>query len=100
VLVVAGIVALALVAAVTGGVIFLVAGAPITLVDAAWSGLLAGGLVKSVRRMDEPDWESTVLRSTWKPFAAIAVVVVAAGMAIAHVAPGARTLGEVLMLVR
>ena len=100
VLVVVGIVALMVLAVATGGVVYLVSAAPGMLVDAAFGGMLAGGLVKSVRRMGEPDWEGSVLRSTWKPFAAIAIVVLGAAIAFQWVAPGARTLGDVLMRVR
>jgi len=99
-LVVLGIVLLALLAGIGGGVVFLIVSAPHLLADAAFSALLAGGLVKSIRRIDEGDWEGSVLRSTWKPLAIVALVTVVAGI-VAHVAaPGARTLGEVLMLVR
>ncbi|MEO8302646.1 MAG: hypothetical protein ABI724_00865 [Betaproteobacteria bacterium] len=100
VLVVVGFVALVVLAVAAGGVAYLVLAAPGMLVDAAFGGLLAGGLVKSVRRMGEPDWEGSVLRSTWKPFTAISIVVLGASAALQWVAPGARTLGEVLMLVR
>jgi hypothetical protein len=99
-LVVIGLVILALVAVVTGAAVYLFMLAPILLVDAAFNALLAGGLVKSVRRMDEPDWEGSVLHATWKPFAVVAVIAVVAGIAVGMVAPGARTLGEVLLMVR
>ena len=95
-----GIVLLALLAAIGGGVAFLIVAAPHVLADAAFSALLAGGLVKSVRRMDEPDWEGTVLHATWKPLALVAALTLVAGYVAQYVAPGARTLGEVLMLLR
>jgi len=98
--VILGVVLLALLAAIGGGVAFLIVAAPHMLADAAFSALLAGGLVKSVRRMDEPDWEGSVLQATWKPLAIVAVLVVIAGFTAQFFAPGARTLGEVLMLLR
>ena len=88
----------ALVSAIAGGVVVLVIGAPAMLVDTAFSALLAGGLVKHVRRMDESDWEGSVLRSTWKAFAGVAVLALITGIVAHYAAPGARTLGEVLML--
>lgn len=99
-LVVIAIVVLALIGVIAGGAVYMFILAPALLVDAAFNALLAGGLVKSVRRMDEPDWEGSVLRSTWKPFALVAVIAVVAAVIVAQLMPGARTLGEVLMLLR
>jgi len=99
-LVVLGILALAAVAVMLGGVVYLVVGAPAMLADTAFSAMLAGGLVKHVRRMDEFDWEGSVLRSTWKPFLGVVVMAIATGEVAHYVVPGARTLGEVLMLYR
>ena len=98
--VVLGVVLLALLAAIGGGVAFLIIAAPHLLADAAFSALLAGGLVTSVRRMDEPDWGGSVLHATWKPLAVVVLLTVIAGVVAQNVAPGARTLGEVLMLLR
>jgi len=97
-LVVLGALVLALVFAIAGGVALLVIGAPAMLVDTAFSALLAGGLVKHVRRMDESDWEGSVLRSTWKAFAGVAALALITGIVAHYAAPGARTLDEVLML--
>jgi hypothetical protein len=99
-LLVLGIVVLAAVAVTMGGVVYLVVGAPAILVDTAFSALLAGGLVKHVRRMDEFDWEGSVIRSTWKPFLGVVTMAIVAGTVAHYVMPGARTLGEVLMLYR
>jgi len=81
-------------------VIYLVVGAPAMLADTAFSALLAGGLVKHVRRMNELDWEGSVIRSTWKPFLGVAAMAILAGIVAHYVVPGARTLGEVLMLYK
>lgn len=99
-LAVAALLLLALLAAIGGGVVFLIVAAPHMLADAAFSALLAAGLVKSVRRMDEPDWEGSVLHATWKPLLLVAAVTLAAGIVATVAFPGARTLGEILMLVR
>ncbi len=50
--------------------------------------------------MDEPDWGGSVLHATWKPLAVVVLLTVIAGVVAQNVAPGARTLGEVLMLLR
>jgi hypothetical protein len=97
-LAVLGALVLALLATIAGGVVVLVVAAPAMLVDTAFSALLAGGLVKHVRRMDEPDWEGSVIRSTWKPFAGVAALALVTGIVAHYAAPGARTLGEVMML--
>jgi len=99
-LVIVGAVLLLLLVAIGGGVVMLIAAAPHTLADAAFSTLLAGGLVKSVRRMDESDWEGSVLRATWKPLAAVAAVTLVAGVVAQALMPGTRTLAEILMLSR
>ena len=41
-----------------------------------------------------------MLRSTWKPFLGVVVMAIATGEVAHYVVPGARTLGEVLMLYR
>ena len=99
-LVILGILALAAVAVMMGGMVYLVVGAPAVLADTAFSAMLAGGLVKHVRRMDEFDWEGSVFRSTWKPFLGVVVMAIVTGEVAHYVVPGARTLGEVLMLYR
>jgi hypothetical protein len=99
-LIILGILALAAVAVMMGGMLYLVIGAPAMLADAAFSAMLAGGLVKHVRRMDEFDWEGSVFRSTWKPFLGVVIMAIVTGEVAHYVVPGARTLGEVLMLYR
>ncbi len=99
-IVILGILVVALIATVAGSAFYLIAIAPGMLADTAFSAMLAGGLVHKVRRMDEFDWEGSVLKFTWKPFAAVAAFAVVAGLWAAHIAPGARTLGEILMQYR
>lgn len=95
-----GILVVALIATIAGSAVYLIMIAPGMLADAAFSAMLAGGLIHKVRRMDEFDWEGSVLKSTWKTFAAVAVFALAAGLFAQHIAPGARTLSEILMLYR
>jgi hypothetical protein len=99
-LVIVGLLALAAIAAALFSVIYLLIGAPVMLADTAFSALLAGGLVRHVRRMDEWDWEGNVIRSTWKPFLGVVALAVVTGIVAHFVVPGARTLGEVWMLYR
>jgi len=94
------ILVVALIASIAGCAFYLIAIAPGMLADTAFSAMLPGGLVHKVRRMDEFDWEGSVLKLTWKPFAAVTVFALVAGVFAQHVAPGARTLSEILMLYR
>ena len=90
------IIVLAIVAALGGGVIYLVASAPHLLADVAFGAALTGGIAPAARRVADADadWSGSVFKATWKPFFIILVVVVAASLALNHYFPGARTLGE------
>ncbi len=78
---------------------YLVASAPLVLVDAAFEALLAGGMIRGARRMDSASWVGTVVRATYIPFCAVFVLtIVAASVAQSH-APGATTLSGVLTLL-
>lgn len=97
-IVILGIVLAAVLSALAGSAIYLVVMAPEMLGDAAFSAMLAGGLLRSVRRMDEFGWKGSVIKSTWKPAVGIAAFAWLAGLVATHFVPGARTLAEVLML--
>ncbi len=58
-------------AVVFGAGAYLVYDAPVILSEAAFEFFLAAGLIKPVKRLDDPDWMGTVLRTTWIPFAAV-----------------------------
>jgi hypothetical protein len=64
-------------AVVFGSGVYLVYEAPAILSEAAFEFLLAAGLVKPVKRLDDPDWMGTVLRTTWIPFAIVLAVTTA-----------------------
>ncbi|MFO1310848.1 MAG: hypothetical protein U1F41_02160 [Burkholderiales bacterium] len=96
------IIVLAIAAALGGGVIYLVASAPHLLADVAFGAALTGGIAPAARRVAnaDDDWTGSVLKATWKPFAIILVVVVAASIALNHYFPGARTIGEAFGMLR
>ena len=93
---------LAIVAALGGGVIYLVASAPHLLADVAFGAALTSGIAPAARRVAaaEDDWSGSVFTATWKPFAVILAVVVLAAIALAHYFPGATTLGAAFRMLQ
>lgn len=98
--IVLGAVVLAVVAALGGTMIYMVHEAPHLLADVAFGSALTSGMAGTARRVASLDWCGSVLRATWKPFAALAAVVIVAALVVEHYFPGARTLGEAWLLVR
>jgi hypothetical protein len=84
-----------LIALLIGGAFFIVTIGPEVLIDAAFSALLSGGLLRPGKRVAEPGWMGSVFKGTWKPLLAVLVLTwVFAGMA-AKITPGAHTFAEV-----
>jgi hypothetical protein len=84
-----------LVFAILGGGAYLIYMAPEILAEAAFQAVLAAGLVKASRRIDEPGWMGSVLRSTWIPFAIVLTMTVALGWAAQHYYPEATKLADI-----
>ncbi len=61
-------------AVVFGAGLYLVYDAPFILSEAAFDFILAASLIRSARRLDNPDWKGSVLRTTWIPFALVLMV--------------------------
>jgi len=93
-IIVLGLIALALVAALVGGAVHLVWIAPEMLSDAAFGAMLAAGALPGLRRIGEPDWNGRVFRATLPVLGAVMAVTLAATWAFTHWFPGLRTLGE------
>jgi hypothetical protein len=68
-----------LLAATLGGAIYLIYIAPHILSEAAFDFLLGTSLIRSYRKMNQPDWMGSVFRDTYKPF--LIVLVIAVGVA-------------------
>lgn len=64
----------ALLSAVFGVGIYLIYQAPVILTEAAFEFLLASGMIRRFRRMDDPDWLGSVFRMTWIPFVLVLMV--------------------------
>jgi hypothetical protein len=75
---------------------YIVAEAPMVLVEAAFEAMLAGGLLRTRRWASEADWLGAVLRYTWKTLAFVLGVTLAFSLAVAHFLPEARTLAQVV----
>lgn len=89
-----GLIVLALVAVVLGSSIAFIWMAPDVLSDAGFAALLAGGALPGLARAGSGDWHGTLFEATWKPLAAVVVVVTLAALALGHWFPKARTLGD------
>jgi hypothetical protein len=68
-----------LLAATLGGAIYLIYIAPHILSEAAFDFLLGTSLIRSYRKMNQPDWMGSVFHDTYKPF--LIVLVIAVGVA-------------------
>ncbi len=86
----------ALLAVIFGAGIYLVWQAPAMLAEAAFEGALAGGLVKSVRRVNDPGWVGGTVRASAVPFLLIFVCAMTIAGLAEHYAPEARTLVEAI----
>lgn len=90
---------LVLLLSVLGGAAYLIWEAPAILSEAAFDALLAASLVKSSRRMNEPDWLGSVFKATWKPFTLILAISLLAGWAMHHYLPKAQRIADVIRMV-
>ena len=89
----------ALIGVAIGGAVFVISMGPEILIDAAFSAMLSGGLIKSGQKMADPDWLGSVMKVTWIPLAVVLVLAwVFAGVA-ASLTPNAHTFGEVWRIV-
>lgn len=82
-------------ALVAGAGAWVVAETPAILVEAAFEALLAGGLIRARRRIEDADWLGAVFRATWLPFVIALIAAVAFGIAAQHYKPQARTVFDV-----
>ena len=93
-MIVIGLIALAI-----GAAVFIVSAGPEILIDAAFSSMLAGGLIKASNRMSQPDWLGNVVIATLKPFLIVLVVAFVFAITAAILLPQARTFGEVMSVI-
>jgi len=84
---------------VLGAGVFLIYQAPAILAEAAFDAVLAASLVRSSRKMNQPDWMGSIFKATWKPFAVVLLLAIAAGWAIHHYLPTASRMIDVIHMV-
>jgi len=89
----------ALLFSVLGAGVFLIWQAPAILAEAAFDAVLATTLVRSTRRMNEPDWMGSIFKATWKPFAVVLALTIVAGWAMHHYIPEAARMMDVIRMV-
>ena len=82
-----------------GAAFFVISLGPEILIDAAFSALLAGGLVKAGRRMDQPGWVGSVFKATWLPLSIVLVSLWIFTAVAAVLTPQAHTFPEVWRIV-
>ncbi|WP_432823769.1 hypothetical protein [Trichloromonas sp.] len=59
---------------VFGAGFYLIYQGPVILAEAAFEFLLASGMIRRFRRMDDPDWLGSVFRMTWLPFVLVLLI--------------------------
>jgi hypothetical protein len=79
-----------------GAGIYLIWQAPLILSDAAFQAILSTSLLKSMKKMSDPDWTKGVLRTTVFPFGMVLVISIGAAGVIHHAYPQATKISEVV----
>jgi hypothetical protein len=80
--------------------LFMVYSAPVLFAELLVDGLLSASLFRRLRGLQTRHWLETALRRTALPFALTAVAVSASGWVMAHIAPGAHSIGAFISQVR
>ena len=85
-----------LLAAICGSAIYLIYIAPHILSEAAFDFLLGTSLIRSYKKMNQPDWMGSVLRDTYKPFLLVILIAVASAWIIHAQHPEITKLSDLL----
>jgi hypothetical protein len=89
-----------LLAAIFGSAIYLVYSAPHILSEAAFDCLLGSSLIKSYKKVNQPDWMGSVLRDTYRPFLLVLLISVAAAWIIQSQYPEATKISDLLTILQ
>ncbi len=89
------VVTLVAIAALIFGVgIYLIYEAPLILSEAAFQGVLAGGLARGAHRMASGDWIGSIFKATWIPLALTLFLAFLAALVLHHFCPGVTRISE------
>ena len=91
------LVAIVLVAAMALSSLFVVYSAPLLFAELLVDGALAASLYRRLRGIERRHWLETAVRHTMVPFLITACFTAAGGWAMAQYAPGANSIGKVLL---
>lgn len=80
---------------VIGGAVLMVFEAPLILTEVALQFFIGVGLVKPLRRIEEPGWQGSVLQVSWKPFLIVLCICATLGGVATLYCPAATTLKAV-----
>ncbi len=95
-IVAAVIVLVVVVATILISSIFLLYGAPAILAEAAFEGVLAASLIKRTRVISDKAWAGSILKATWKSFAATLLIAFFGGVVLHSFYPEAVSLADIL----
>lgn len=88
--------AIALIVGMALAALMVIYQAPLLFAELLVDGALSLALYRRLRRQDARHWLGTTVRRTAIPFVATAVFLAGTGLALAHFAPGAHSVGQVL----
>ncbi len=81
---------------VCGVGVYLIYEAQVILSEAAFQVVLAAGLVRGAKRLQDGDWLGSVFKATWAPLSLTLVLALSAGLLIHHYFPGVTRVSELL----
>ena len=85
-----------LLTAIFGSAIYLMYIAPHILAEAAFDFLLGTSLIRSYKKVNQPDWMGSVFKDTYKPFLVVLVISIAAAWTIHALYPEVTKLSDLL----
>ena len=91
---------LVLVAALLVSSFFVIYSAPVFFAELLVDGVLAASLYRRLRGLETSHWLGTAVRRTFLPFLLTAILVSAVGWGLAKYAPGADSIGDVLLYAK
>ncbi|MDH5407422.1 MAG: hypothetical protein OEZ33_00750 [Gammaproteobacteria bacterium] len=80
--------------------LFVIYSAPVLFAELMFDGVLAAGLYRRLRKLEYRHWLETAVRKTIWPFVLTALLVTAAGWGMANYAPGAHSIGDVILQLK